>query len=167
MGTQLPPQSLLLPLYPLSVLCKSSSLSLSYSISFTYNLPFSETAPFPVLSASAYAKSEILPGLNQCGRINVEETLHVTLLCIKISSVPKDLGGLASDVNLTQIRPGPSQNMCFLWGTGAICRSLNALGFLSPSMCQNCKTGVRTKAVPQNKEKERGGCIKDRQHDAD
>jgi len=49
-------------------------------------------------SRSAYVKSEILTGIGQCGWINVEETLLVTLLCIKTSSVPKDLRALAQDV---------------------------------------------------------------------
>ncbi len=42
-------------------------------------------------SRSVYVKSEILTGLGRCGWINAEETLLVILLCIKTSSVPKDL----------------------------------------------------------------------------
>lgn len=46
----------------------------------------------------AIAKSEILTGLGRCSWINVEETLLVTLLCIKTSSVPKDLRALAQNI---------------------------------------------------------------------
>lgn len=63
----------------------------------------SETASLLLFfcSRSAYVKSEILTGLGRCGWINVEETLLVILLCIKTSSVPKDLRALAQDVGQT------------------------------------------------------------------
>lgn len=111
----------------LSTLC-SLEIELSSAVSFCFfhiqssreekqETHLSETASlllFFFSSRSAYVKSEILTGIGQCGWINVEETLLVSLLCIKTSSVPKDLRALAQDVGQTQFCPGPSQNTCSL-----------------------------------------------------